>query len=324
VVLVLAAVLPLLVLAMAMMRQQLAEKREIIDGSMQAIARALTLAVDGEVKASLAILDTLASSPLLDSGDLKTFHFRCVRAMEGHAGAYVILFDPSGKPLVNSSRPFGSALPNPLQATQPRGFDARYREVPMGGAENVRRVISTGKPFVSDLFVSLVTLEPRIGIDIPVVRDGTLRYVLELSLDAAQFSRLLAEQASPDSSVVTIVDRQGVAIASSITPGGSVGKLLAPDLAAQIANAGSGTGMGRDSEGREVYHVFNASPLTGWKTSLSVTRAAAYASLSNETRALAIGAMMAILVAVVAAIAFGRRVIRLVDRTAQDRGRPLD
>src|SRR4029453_3061067 len=134
----------------------------------------------------VAILETLASSPLLDSGDLKGFHIRSARAMDGRRGAYVILFDASGKPLVNSSRPFGSALPNPMQVVRPKGFDPRYREVPMGGAENVGRVLSTRKPVVSDLFVSLLTGEPRIALDIPVVREGELRYVLELSLDAAE------------------------------------------------------------------------------------------------------------------------------------------
>jgi hypothetical protein len=319
VVLVLAAVLPLAVFAVAMMRQQFEEKREVIDLGMQDTARALTLAVDGEVRASLAILKTLASSPLLDSGNLKSFHELCVRAMEGHTGAYAILFDASGKPLVNSSRPLGSSLPSPLQAAQPPGFDPRYPEVPMGGSEPVRKVISTGEPFISNLFISLVTREPRIGLDVPVMREGGLRYVLELSLDAAQFSRLLAEQRSPDSSMVAIVDRQGIAIASSANARAHVGKPLAPDLAGQVANAGSGAGAGHDSEGLQVYHAYTASPLTGWKTSLSVARSAAYAPLSNAMWALAGGAVMAILVAVVAAIGFGRRVIRLVARAAQER-----
>ena len=321
VLLVLAAVLPLLVLAVAMMRQQLAEKREIIDSGMQATARALTSAVDGEVKASMAILETLASSPLLDSGDLKAFYVLCTRAMEGHRGAFVVLFDTTGQQLVNSSRPFGSSLPNPLRSTQPPGFDPRYREVPMGGGEPVRRVVSTGKPFISDLFISLVTLEPRIGLDIPVKREGVLRYVLEVSVDAAEFSRLLAEQRSPDSSMAAIVDRQGIVIAASVKAPTYVGKPLAPDLAGRIANAGGAAGTARDAEGQPVYHVFTASPLTGWKTSLSVARSAAYAPLSNAMTALATGALMAILVTVVMAVALGRRVMRLVGRTAQERER---
>lgn len=315
---VLAAALPLLILTATTMRQQLTEKREIIEGSMQGIAAALTLAIDGEVKASRAVLETLGSSPLLDTGDIKTFYSRCVRAMEGRKGAFIILFDASGRPLLNSSRPFGSALPNPLEVAQPPGFDPRFRDVPMGGAANVKRVLATGQPVVSDLFVSLVTQEPRVAIDIPVMREGTLRYILELSLDAAEFSRLLADQRSPDSSVVSIVDRKGIAIASSISTRSNVGQPLPPELAAQLAKGGSGTGTGRDAQGEAVYHVFIESPLTGWKTSLSVARAAAYAPLSSAMTALAIGVVAAILVAVVAALTFGMRVLRLAGRSAPE------
>jgi hypothetical protein len=318
VVLVLAAVLPLLVLAVAVMGVQLAEKREIIDGSMKAVAGALSLAVDGEVKASRAIVETLASSPLLDSGDLKAFHERSVRAMEGRKGAYVILFDASGKQLVNTSRPFGAPLPNPLQSSHPVGFDARYRDVPMGGAANVKRVLETGKPVISDLFIGLLSQEPRIAVDVPVLREGALRYVLQLALDPAELSRLLAEQRSPETSMVAIVDRQGIVVASSVTASSNVGKPLSAELAAQLAGAGSGSGTGLDAQGRDVYHVFTESPLTGWKTSLSVARAAAYAPLSSSLNALLIGVLIAIVVAIVAAVAFGKRVVRLVRRTAQE------
>src|SRR5437868_5950745 len=127
--------------------------------------------------ASSFIPRVLYGARLPDRGELKSFHELCARAMEGRRGAYVILFDASGNPVVNSSRPFGSSLPSPLQAAQAPGFDPRYREVPMGGAEPVRKVISTGKPYISNLFISLVTREPRIGLDIPVVRAGALRYV---------------------------------------------------------------------------------------------------------------------------------------------------
>ena len=302
----LATVLSLIFVA-AMLRQQLAEKREVTDRGMQATTRALTMAVDGEVKASLGILQTLAASPLLDRGDLKSFYELCVRSMEGRRGSYIILFDPSGQQLVNSGRPFGSVLPNPLQAGQPPGFDPRYREVPMGGAEPVKRVISTGKLFISNLFISLVTREPRIGFDIPVLREGKMRYILELSMDAAEFSRLLAEQGSPDQSVVAVVDRQGIVIATSVNSRANAGKSLAPELAGQIAKRAGGTGTGQDSDGQQVFHVFNTSALTGWRTSLAVPHSAAYAPLSREMIVLAAAAMIAILAASVMAVALSRR-----------------
>jgi hypothetical protein len=74
IVLVLAAIVPLLVFAIVTIRQEVTEQRQILERGMHDTARARTLAIDGEVKASLAVLETLASSPFLDSGDLKSFH----------------------------------------------------------------------------------------------------------------------------------------------------------------------------------------------------------------------------------------------------------
>src|SRR5439155_1307983 len=133
-------------------------------------------AVDGGVKAWRAILETLAASAYLDTGDLRAFYRLCAKTIEGRPNAYIVLFDGSGQPLLNSSRPFGSWLPNPLLATRPAGTDPRYPDVPVGGAEPVKRVLETVRPVVSDLFVSLVTGQPRISLDVPIVQNGRVRY----------------------------------------------------------------------------------------------------------------------------------------------------
>src|SRR3982751_2976696 len=137
VVLVLAAVVPLVIFAGVIVRQDLVERREIMDRGMQDTVRALSLAVDGEIKTSLAILKTLAASPFLDHADYRTFHEIGRRAMQDRGGAYVILFDTSGKPLVNTMRPYGAQLPNPLTGTRPPGSDPRYPDVPLGGGDPV-------------------------------------------------------------------------------------------------------------------------------------------------------------------------------------------
>src|SRR5207237_6383644 len=80
VVLVVAAVVPLLVFAGLIVQQDLAERREVVDRGMQDTVRALSLAVDGEVKASVAVLQTLAASPFLDVADLRGFHHVSARA----------------------------------------------------------------------------------------------------------------------------------------------------------------------------------------------------------------------------------------------------
>jgi hypothetical protein len=165
-----------------------------------------TLAIDGEVKASLAVLETLASSPFLDSADLRSFHKLCTRAMGGHRGACVIL----STVLANRS-------------------------------------------------------------SIPVGRSGR------------------------------VASKSGAS---------RVGKAMAPDLAQQIARSDSGIGVGRSSEGLSVYHAFTRSPLTGWKTAVAMARTAAFAPLSADMTVLAVGAAIASLIALAAAVAPGLRVSR--------------
>src|SRR5437867_3418870 len=127
VVLVLVAVVPLLVFSVAMLRQAAEDQRAVLDQGMRNTASALSLAIDGEVKASQAILETLAASAYLDTGDLRAFYRLCTKTIEGRPNAYIVLFDRSGRPLLNSSRPFGSSLPNPLLATRPAGIDPSGR-----------------------------------------------------------------------------------------------------------------------------------------------------------------------------------------------------
>src|SRR5690349_8972313 len=199
-----AAVLPLLLFAIVIVRQDVAERRQIMDRGMQDTVRALSLAVDGEVKTSLAVLQTLAASPFLDRGDLAHFHEICARTMAARPDAYVVLFDPTGKVLLNSSRAFGAALPNPLTGTRPAGADTRYPDVPLGGGDPVKNVLESGAPVVSDIFISLLTQAPRISLDVPVVRAGELRYVLEMSIDAVEFTRVLQAQRPPDNAVLSL------------------------------------------------------------------------------------------------------------------------
>jgi len=315
---VLAAVIPLLTFAVVIIRQDLVERQDLLDRGMHDTARALSLAIDGEVKASLAVLETLASSPLLDRAELETFHALAQRAMQGRKRANLNLFDLSGAALLNSSRPFDSALPNPLASS--RTADSRYPDVPLGGADPVRKVLESGRPVISDLWISLVTGEPRIALGVPVMRDGRLRYVLEMAIDAEEFTRFLSEQKLPPSSVLAIVDRSGVVIARSSNAADRVGQPLAPGLARQIAASDSGSGIGDSSEGMGMYHVFARSGFTGWKTSLGVSMATLLAPQKRALAILAGGATLALILGLGAAVVIARRVTRPIAQLARSAG----
>ena len=321
IVLVGAAVLPLLLFAVVIVRQDLAERREIMDRGMQDTVRALSLGVDGEVKTSLAVLQTLAGSPFLDRGDLGHFHEICARTMRARPDAYVVLFDPSGKVLLNSSRSYGAALPNPLTATRPAGADPRYPEVPLGGGDPVKNVLESGASVVSDLFISLVTHGPRISLDVPVVRAGELRYVLEMSIDAAEFTRVLQAQRPPADSVLSLVDRRGILIARTRDAPGRVGKRVGAEFAQQMSGSDVGSGISHTTKGMPIYRAHARSPLSGWTTSLGVPRTVALAPLSNTLALLAGGAAIAIVLGLAAALVIGRRISSPISALARAAGK---
>jgi len=169
-------------------------------------------------------------------------------------------------------------------------------------------VLESGAPVVSDLFISLVTRGPRIGLEVPVVRSGELRYVLEMSIDAGAFTRVLEAQRPPADSVLALVDRRGIAIARSLDAAGRVGKPIGPELARQISASDHASGLGRSTKGMSVYRVHARSPLTGWTTSLAVSQSAALAPLSQTLALLAGGAAIAIVLGLAAALIIGRRI----------------
>ena len=307
-ILALGVALPLLIFSIVIVRQDYHDQRLVLDRGMRNTVRALSLAVDGEVKASLAMLETLAASRSLDTGDLEAFYGLSARALEGRKNAYVVLFDASGRQLLNSSRPFGSSLPNPLRDVRPVGSDARYPDLPVGGADPIEKVIATRRPVISDLFVSLVTRRPRVSLDVPVQRSGKVRYVLELSFDPDIFRQLLEEHRLPVDSVISIVDRNGLVIARSLDPAGRLGRPLARELASQIAKSDDGSGSGRTVEGMPVYHVFTHSKTTGWTTSLAVSQLAVGRSLRRSVELVTGGVAVALLLAGTLALIIGRRI----------------
>jgi signal transduction histidine kinase len=314
--LVLAAVAPVLIFAAIIVWQDLVERREILDRGMRNTATAISLGIDGEVRESLAVLETLASSPFLDSEDFRSFYDLCVRAMARRPTAYVILFDATGRPLVHSSRAYGSPAPNPVTGTKPAGADRRYVDVPFGGGDQVKQAFATGATVISDLFVSLVTLAPRVSLDLPVVRDGGTRYVLEMSIDAQEFARLLAVQPAARDSILSLVDRRGVIVARTLDAEQNIGRRAAPDLAEAVARAASGGSAGTTLEGKPVYRALVRSGLTGWTTSLDVEKSVALAPLTESIALLTGGAALAVLLGLLAALLVGKRIQRPIAQLA--------
>ncbi len=130
-------------------------------------APALSLAVDREIGQVREVLETLAASPYLDSQDFKAFYELSSRAAKEHNDSSIVLLDRSGQQITNTLRPFGAPLPSAVQhAKEPPADD--IDQLPQGTPETVQKVIDSGEPVVTDLFMGIVIKRPTVSIAVPV------------------------------------------------------------------------------------------------------------------------------------------------------------
>jgi PAS domain S-box-containing protein len=228
-------------------------KRELMDRDMLHTARALTQVVDRELGNMEASLTVLATSPSLDSGDLKAFHHQALMVLQEYEGGDIILADASGQQLVNSFRPFGTQLPR--------------RAV----RDEVRRVYATGKPSITNLFLGAVTGRPLIGVDVPVIRDGRVIYDLAMTLPAGRIAAVLKQQNLPPDWIGSILDGDHMIVARTRLPERFVGSHITSAFQLAI-KAGSGTSEFTNLEGTRVINSFTCSPMSGWTVVIGVPK----------------------------------------------------
>ncbi|HWP59186.1 MAG TPA: GAF domain-containing protein [Candidatus Acidoferrales bacterium] len=324
--LVLAATLPLGVFAGVLVWRDVRVHRAAVDRGLRDTARALSIAVDREVRAARAVLETLAASNYLDTEDFKPFHELCADAASLQPkGSRIVLFDRSGQQLVNTGRRFGERLPNLFLQAQAPGGDPRYPVLAFGGAEPVREVFSSARPAVSDMFVAISTQEPTLTIGVPVIRRGKVLYVLEMALSPRMLSGLLAEQQLPADWIATIIDRRGVVIGRNTAPEAAVGR---PSKLGVPQGLEEGFGRGVRIEGAPLYYAFSRSKLTGWTTAVGLPAAVLDETAGRSIRLLAGGGLILLLVGLIAALRFSQRISRPIAELAQSadslqRGEPV-
>ncbi len=329
VLLVLAAVLPLLAFAAIMLRQHVQFQRDAISRGLLDTARALSLAVDREVGTAHALLETLAASPYLDAADFKSFFELSVRAVAARpSGNRIVLFDTSGHQMLNTARPFGTPLPNPLRETTPATIDARYPDLPVGGPHSVKQALG-GKFVVSDVFVSFSTQRPTIVVGMPVLRDGKVLYALEIAIDPTILTELLFEQNLPSEWSGVILDRNGIIVARSVAPEFYIGRPASAEILSKIAVSEQGSGSRLKRDEVPFYYAFARSNKTGWTTSVGVPQAILDRPLNRSLYMMAAGGAILLFLGLAVALTIGKRITAPISKLAMSadaiqRGDPID
>ena len=279
------------------------------------LARALATAVDAELRNSLSVVQSLATSLALDRNDLLGFQERAQRILETQPNwAAVFLADPSGQRLVDTRFRYGTVLP------------------PIVEKESFDRVVRTRTPTVGNLAKNPqgVLLFP---VRAPVVRNGELRYVLTALVKPDAILEVIKRQRLPEDWIISIFDAKGLRVARSRAHNQNLGGRASVSLQALMASgAEEGVGQTIDLEGRRNYASFSRLKESGWSVAPGIpatfVEGTAYRSLAIYGG----GILLSIVLGTLGAIGIARsinRPIRDLRASAQALGRretltPLD
>lgn len=280
--------------------------REILGETLLGAAHALSAAADRELATGQTLVETLALSPLIDERRFGELYALTVKALASRPGNSVVLFDPDGKQVFNTARPYGAPLPNVFEQEK-RLPPPAPGEVPRGGSDYLRRAFQTRKPVYSDLFQGLVTGAYLVAVSVPVMREGEMRYCLTIALPAAAFQPLVAREALPLGSGALLFDTRGIVIARAQQPETFVGR---PVPRSTLEAAGSFV-RAENMEGLSSFRGIVRSAVSGWGAAAVASDQAAWAPAARAAPQLAVAAALL--------LAFAALVVRLFARAIRGR-----
>ena len=266
---ILLAVVPLVVIAAVLVARQSEAQRAALEKSLVQTALALSVAVDRELYTHRVMLETLAQSEVLRRREMEAFHALAARVAEQHGALFVSLFDSQGRQVFNTLRRAGEALPTPFK--DPRAGQQEGDAPPYGDPTYLRRVFETGEANNSDLTYGIVAQRLIFTVNVPVIEDGRVQFVLNAAFEPEVMTRLLQENREFHGVPAVIFDRRGFIVGRWQDADKFVGRrITAWSYISQ--QEGSGNGTGRSLEGIEMRYAFARSSITGWGVNVGVDR----------------------------------------------------
>ncbi len=213
-ILVTAVLLPLVAAGASFLVHQWTQQREAAITRLRDESRTLRQAVDREFALDRAVLNALATSRDIDTGDWRAFDDAARQAAaRARPGSWFVLYDETGQAFVNTNVPYGSPLPN-YRKVMSVGAEVEWngRTLPMPGAWQFAP-FDTHEPVFSGIFFGPVGRRPVITTAIPVMRGGRARYVLGVAYSSEFLARVLQKEDTPDVVNSAIFDASGRFIA---------------------------------------------------------------------------------------------------------------
>lgn len=285
---VLAAVLPLGVLAAVLVFRMVDNERHAYQQAMADVVGAMTVALDSEVQRSIVALEVLALSELIDREDLDGFRTLAEVARARHGRwSNLVLARADGTRLLNLRVPSGEPVP--------RGDD----DSPLQAA-------ALRRPVISNASTSVTSGKTTAFITVPVLRGDGVPYVLSVGIESEVWTDWLARQVPSGALAAAIDDRNGVILARSARPEAFVGKQASEELVTAYSQKPRGLVRTVNREGVALYGAFDTSELTGWHMLLLTPASAVEAGTTRFAVGLAVSTALVLLVSVLLALRMAR------------------
>jgi two-component sensor histidine kinase len=254
----LALILPLIGLAVLALNQLASLEERETERRVLQVAQSLADEIDRELDRATITLETLATSAALARGEFEAFHEQASQALRRDK-AGILLVDRSFQQLLNTRAAYGTTLPRTV------------------APETAQRVFDTKERQVSDLVVGAVSGQPLINVEVPIIVDKQVRYILMMALDATRFERLLQSPRLEPQWIAGITDNNGIILARSESHAEFVGKPLPKELLEQ-SQAAQGVFRATSVAGQRILRATVRSQTAGWLVSATVPIASLEAS----------------------------------------------
>ena len=296
--LVAGAVVPLVLLAIALGVSLATEQQETFREGALARSRALMTAVDAELRGHFRAVEALGASGNLAAGDPQAFYAEADRVLESQPDwQNVILARADGLQLVNLAVPLGS-----LPVTLPD----------IDGVEDVTRTL---QPVVGNVYFGTNTQKYGVPVRVPIFgEDANVKYVLTAVIDPGAFAKLLQAQDLPATWFTGLVDATGHFVGR--VPAVSHESLASESFLEAVRGAREGWFRGRTLEGIDAYTAFSVSAASGWSAGIAIPASEVNAGARSAAWIIVLGTLASVAIALGFAFVHGRSIARPIAQLA--------
>jgi signal transduction histidine kinase/CheY-like chemotaxis protein len=301
--------LPLLMLLAWGLDHLVDERRADAERTVLHLSRALATTVDAELRAVIALLNHLSTADALEDADLREFQYSAGRTAQQMGWLYVSLIDSEGRVLLRTNEPYGTVDPALVEP------------------DSLARVRETLVPVVSGVIPATKVGTDVFAVRIPVMRGGKLVYVLSAYVPIETILTVLVRQEIPPGSMASVFDQFSRRVARSRQV---VSEFPSPSLLALIGQGGAqGVGITTSSEGVQNYAGYTRLSSSGCVVTVGNSVAAANNSLYALLRAVALGLVASVGLAMFLAWWLSRQILQPIEAlkkgaAALGRGEPVE